>query len=75
LRLKTCALKAETVGDGRNRRMVAMIADDRDAAAARPDRIQRLLNRAAWDMFTAMGEMRRFAAAGWRRRRGGRTAR
>jgi SRSO17 transposase len=29
-----------------------------------PDRIQRLLNRACWDTFAAMGEVRRFAVAG-----------
>jgi hypothetical protein len=29
-----------------------------------PDRTQRLLNRAAWDTFAAMGEVRRFAVAG-----------
>jgi SRSO17 transposase len=41
-----------------------------------PDRTQRLLNRAAWDTFTAMSQVRRFAAAGLdgaarRGRRGG----
>jgi hypothetical protein len=30
-----------------------------------PDRTQRLLNRAAWDTFAAMGVVRRFAVAGW----------
>jgi SRSO17 transposase len=29
-----------------------------------PDRMQRLLNRASWDTLAAMGEVRRFAAAG-----------
>ena len=29
-----------------------------------PDRTQRLLNRAAWDAFAAMGVVRRFAVAG-----------
>ena len=29
-----------------------------------PDRTQRLLNRAAWDTFAAMSEVRRFAVAG-----------
>jgi hypothetical protein len=29
-----------------------------------PDRTQRLLNRAAWDTFAAMGVVRRFAVAG-----------
>ena len=29
-----------------------------------PDRTQRLLNRAVWDTFTAMGVVRRFAVAG-----------
>ena len=29
-----------------------------------PDRTQRLLNRASWDTFAAMSEVRRFAAAG-----------
>jgi hypothetical protein len=34
-----------------------------------PDRTQRLLNRASWDTFAAMGEVRRFAVAGlgWKR--------
>ena len=41
-----------------------------------PDRTQRLLNRASWDMLAAMSQVRRFAAAGLeeaarRRRRGG----
>ena len=41
-----------------------------------PDRMQRLLNRASWDAMAAMGEVRRFAAAGLaaaarRGRRGG----
>ncbi len=42
-----------------------------------PDRTQRLLNRAAWDTFAAMSQVRRFAAAGLdeaarrNRRRGG----
>jgi hypothetical protein len=29
-----------------------------------PDRTQRLLNRASWDTFAAMSEVRRFAVAG-----------
>jgi len=29
-----------------------------------PDRTQRLLNRASWDTFAAMGQVRRFAVAG-----------
>ena len=29
-----------------------------------PDRTQRLLNRASWDTFAAMGVVRRFAVAG-----------
>ena len=29
----------------------------------RPDRTQRLLNRAAWDTFAAMSQVRRFVAA------------
>ena len=32
-----------------------------------PDRTQRLLNRAVWDTFAAMGVVRRFAVAGWMR--------
>ena len=45
-----------------------------------PDRTQRLLNRAAWDTFAAMSQIRRFAAAGLdevayrKRRRGSRVA-
>jgi SRSO17 transposase len=38
---------------------VAQHAGDRG-----PDRMQRLLNRASWDSLAAMGEVRRFAAAG-----------
>jgi SRSO17 transposase len=34
------------------------------AGDATPDRMQRLLNRAVWDTFAAMGVVRRFAAAG-----------
>ena len=40
-----------------------------------PDRTQRLLNRASWDTFAAMSEVRRFAVAGLEeaaRRAGGR---
>jgi len=51
---------------------------DRPACRDRtPDRTQRLLNRAAWDTFAAMSQVRRFAAAGLdaaarrHRRRGG----
>ena len=36
-----------------------------------PDRTQRLLNRAAWDTFAAMGVVRRFAVAGLDEARGG----
>ncbi len=36
-----------------------------------PGRTQRLLNRAAWDTFAAMGVVRRFAVAGLVRRPGG----
>ena len=44
------------------------------AGARSPDRTQRLLNRAAWDAFAAMSEIRRFAVAGLEEaaRRGGR---
>ena len=47
------------------------------AGDQRPDRMQRLLNRASWDTAAAMSEVRRFAAAGLEaaarrgRRRGG----
>jgi hypothetical protein len=34
------------------------------AGDRRPDRMQRLLNRASWDTLAAMREVRRFAAAG-----------
>ena len=55
----------------RNGWTIAQHAGDRT-----PDRTQRLLNRAAWDTFTTMSQVRRFAAAGLdeaarRRRRGG----
>jgi SRSO17 transposase len=55
----------------RNGWTIAQHAGDRA-----PDRTQRLLNRAAWDTFAAMGEVRRFVAAGldeaaYRKRRGG----
>ena len=55
----------------RNGWTIAEHAGDRS-----PDRTQRLLNRAVWDTFAAMSEVRRFAAAGldevaYRRRRGG----
>lgn len=43
----------------RNGWTIAEYAGDR-----RPDRTQRLLNRAVWDTFAAMSEVRRFAAAG-----------
>jgi SRSO17 transposase len=43
----------------RNGWTIAQHAGDRT-----PDRTQRLLNRAAWDTFAAMSEVRRFAAAG-----------
>ena len=43
----------------RNGWTVAEHAGDRT-----PDRTQRLLNRAAWDTFAAMGQVRRFAVAG-----------
>jgi len=44
------------------------------AGARTPDRMQRLLNRAVWDTFAAMGVVRRFAVAGLDEaaRRGGR---
>jgi SRSO17 transposase len=55
----------------RNGWTIAQHAGDRS-----PDRMQRLLNRASWDSLAAMGEVRRFAAAGLaeaarRGRRGG----
>jgi SRSO17 transposase len=56
----------------RNGWTIAQYAGDRS-----PDRMQRLLNRASWDTLAAMGEVRRFAAAGLAeaarrgRRRGG----
>jgi len=43
----------------RNGWTIAQHAGDRT-----PDRTQRLLNRASWDTFAAMSEVRRFAAAG-----------
>src|SRR5512142_285159 len=43
----------------RNGWTIAQHAGDRS-----PDRTQRLLNRAAWDAFAAMSEIRRFAVAG-----------
>ena len=43
----------------RNGWTVAEYAGDRS-----PDRTQRLLNRAAWDTFEAMSQVRRFAVAG-----------
>jgi SRSO17 transposase len=43
----------------RNGWTIAQHAGDRT-----PDRTQRLLNRAAWDTFAAMSQVRRFAAAG-----------
>ena len=43
----------------RNGWSIAQHAGDRT-----PDRTQRLLNRAAWDTFAAMGVVRRFAVAG-----------
>jgi SRSO17 transposase len=53
----------------RNGWTIAQHAGDRS-----PDRTQRLLNRAAWDAFAAMSEIRRFAVAGLEEaaRRGGR---
>jgi len=53
----------------RNGWTIAEHAGDRS-----PDRTQRLLNRAAWDTFAAMSQVRRFAAAGLdaAARRGGR---
>jgi len=53
----------------RNGWTIAEHAGDRS-----PDRTQRLLNRAAWDTFAAMGVVRRFAVAGLAEaaRRGGR---
>ena len=56
----------------RNGWTIAQHAGDRT-----PDRTQRLLNRASWDTFAAMSQVRRFAAAGLEeaarrgRRRGG----
>jgi hypothetical protein len=56
----------------RNGWAIAQYAGDRT-----PDRTQRLLNRAAWDTFAAMSQVRRFVAAGLdeaarrNRRRGG----
>ena len=55
----------------RNGWTIAQHAGDRT-----PDRTQRLLNRAAWDTFAAMSQIRRFAAAGldevaYRKRRRG----
>src|SRR4029077_8517887 len=54
---------------GRNGWTLAERAGDRT-----PDRMQRLLNRAVWDTFAAMGVVRRFAVAGLDEaaRRGGR---
>jgi hypothetical protein len=43
----------------RNGWTIAQHAGDRT-----PDRTQRLLNRAAWDTFAAMSQVRRFAAVG-----------
>ena len=43
----------------RNGWSVARLVGDRT-----PDKTQRLLNRACWDTFAAMGEVRRFAVAG-----------
>ena len=43
----------------RNGWTIAQHAGDRT-----PDRTQRLLNRAAWDTFAAMSQVRRFAVAG-----------
>jgi hypothetical protein len=53
----------------RNGWTIAEHAGDRS-----PDRTQRLLNRASWDTFAAMGVVRRFAVAGLDEvaRRGGR---
>ena len=55
----------------RNGWTIAEHAGDRS-----PDRTQRLLNRASWDTFAAMSEVRRFAVAGLEEaaRRGGRKA-
>ena len=54
------------VGAMKQRPAEAERLDDRRAGGDRtPDRTQRLLNRAAWDTFAAMGVVRRFAVAGW----------
>jgi len=53
----------------RNGWTIAEHAGDRS-----PDRTQRLLNRASWDTFAAMSQVRRFAVGAWRRRRGGAAA-
>jgi hypothetical protein len=71
-RLRSCFARAEPwlqagkyVGalvsglPGRNGWTIAEQAGDRG-----PDRTQRLLNRAVWDTFAAMGEVRRFVVAG-----------
>ena len=80
--LRSCFVRAETwlqagkyVGalvsglPRRNGWTIAEHAGDRS-----PDRTQRLLNRASWDTFAAMSEVRRFAVAGLDEaaRRGGR---
>ena len=46
----------------RNGWSIARLVGDRT-----PDKTQRLLNRACWDTFAAMGEVRRFAVPGWTR--------
>jgi SRSO17 transposase len=84
-RLRSCFVRTETWQHAgryvsalvselprRNGWTIAEHAGDRS-----PDRTQRLLNRAAWDAFAAMSEIRRFAVAGLEeaarrgRRRGG----
>jgi hypothetical protein len=69
--LRSCFVRAEawlqagkyvgTLVSGLPRRNGWTIAQH--AADRSPDRTQRLLNRASWDTFAAMGEVRRFAVA------------
>jgi SRSO17 transposase len=71
-RLRSCFARAEpwlqagryvgALASGLPRRNGWTIAEQ--AGDRTPGRTQRLLNRAAWDTFAAMGEVRRFAVAG-----------
>src|ERR1700733_4711053 len=71
-RLRSCFARAEpwlqagkyvsALAGGLPRRNGWTIAEH--AGDRAPDRTQRLLNRASWDTFAAMAEVRRFAVAG-----------